>query len=194
MFEIDGTLLLRVLPVMTMLAMVWINLSVTQGRFNRRFGEETGRLKAALSIEFVELSRLYQENVKLLDEGAGYLLPTRQFVAVYRANLGRITQFEPEVAAAMIEAFCYNETLEAFVAAHTRLHGGYVFKFEPVLAAHDDIRQRYLGAQDKIAKAMIALRDNSAGIPEGQRQKASEIKGLPELHIQGTSLQDASYR
>jgi hypothetical protein len=112
-----------------MLGAVALNHVIVHRRTERRYAVEAARLCAGLAAELRVLGELYETNLDLLEEKAGYLLSTRSPVVVYRSNLGRLTSLlDASIIQQLVTIFARNEQIEALLAAHATSKAGLTFQ------------------------------------------------------------------
>jgi hypothetical protein len=114
-------LILQFLVIPTMMIFICaMNLIVTHRRAENRFALDGKRLEAALIEELRLLVRLYRSNLYLLDQQELRLISTRIPLAVFRANVGRITLLDEESIRQVVAVHANNEHIEMMVAERAK--------------------------------------------------------------------------
>jgi len=107
------------MPVM-MIFICAMNLVVTHRRAEQRFSLDGRRLETALVEELRLLARLYKSNLYLLDQQETRLISTRIPLAIFRANVGRITLLEEDSIRQLVAVHANNEHIEMMVAERAK--------------------------------------------------------------------------
>lgn len=115
-----GTLLPSLgIPIM-MIMICALNLIVTHRRAENRFSLDARRLQAALVEELHLLSKLYKSNLELLGRQEVRLISTRAPLAIFRANIGRITLLDEETIRCLVSIHANNEHIEMLVSERAK--------------------------------------------------------------------------
>jgi len=108
-----------IMPVM-MIFICAMNLIVTHRRAESRFTLDGRRLAVALVEELRLLARLYKSNLYLLEHQELRLISTRIPLAIFRANVGRITLLDEELIRRIVAVHANNEHIEMMVAERAK--------------------------------------------------------------------------
>jgi hypothetical protein len=108
-----------IIPMM-MIFICAMNLIVTHRRAENRLALDGKRLEAALIEELRLLVRLYRSNLYLLDQQELRLISTRIPLAVFRANVGRITLLDEDSIRQVVAVHANNEHIEMMVAERAK--------------------------------------------------------------------------
>jgi hypothetical protein len=119
MTEAASMLQFWAMPLM-MIFICALNLVVTHRRAENRSSLDGTRLEAALVEELRLLARLYQSNLVLLEQEEMRLVSTRIPLAVFRANVGRITLLDEVSIKQMVAVYANNEHIEMMVAERAK--------------------------------------------------------------------------
>ena len=107
------------MPIM-MILICAMNLVVTHRRAESRVALDGRRLETALVEELRLLVRLYRSNLYLLEQQEIRLISTRIPLAIFRANIGRITLLEEAVIGQLVAVHANNEHIEMMVAERAK--------------------------------------------------------------------------
>jgi hypothetical protein len=155
------------MPIM-MLLICAMNLFWSSRRTDGRFSIDAARLQAALTEELYLLARLYRSNLDLLDRPEVRLLSTRVPLAIFRANVPRLTLLEEEAIRCLVAVHANNEHIEMMVAERAKsIKNGqctiYVFeKDEPSLELFRALFADGAALVDRAIEALEARRASSA--------------------------------
>ena len=171
MTEAASILQFSAMPLM-MIFICAVNLVVTHRRVENRFSMDGTRLEAALLEELRLLARLYRSNLFLLEQQEMRLVSTRIPLAVFRANVGRITLLDEVSIRQMVAVHANNEHIEMMVAERAKsIKGGqctvYVFDKGDNCAV-DTFRELFsqaLASVDSVIGDIETRRASSAGGP-----------------------------
>jgi hypothetical protein len=97
-----------------------LNLVVTHRRAESRFSLDGRRLEVALVEELRLLARLYRSNLYLLEQEEIRLVSTRIPLAIFRANVGRITLLDEASIRQVVAVHANNEHMEMMVAERAK--------------------------------------------------------------------------
>jgi hypothetical protein len=120
----------------------------------RRRTRETNKLAIALRSELLALLEVYETNLRLIDEDAGYLIPARTLPHVYRGNLARLTTLDAEVIPAVVTFYAGHERIEALLslrAAPGQRREG------QAMPSYETLQREYRAGCAAIARALAAL-------------------------------------
>jgi len=148
----------HLIPVLMMVGIALTNNMFNCQRVDRRTDQEAARLRAALSAELRALLDLHAGNLRLLECNSGYLLSSRSLLAIYKANLCRVTVLlDSDVIAKVVESFAQNERIESHLTAHAQPKGGSSYKIVPGEMDVQELKQMYGHARRTIVAARQAL-------------------------------------
>jgi hypothetical protein len=119
MTEAASILQFSAMPLM-MIFICALNLVVTHRRAENRFSLDGARLEVALVEELRLLTRLYRSNLFLMEQQEMRLVSTRIPLAVFRANLGRITLLDEASIRQIVAVHANNEHIEMMVAERAK--------------------------------------------------------------------------
>jgi hypothetical protein len=155
------------MPIMMVLICA-MNLFWSSRRTEGRFSIDAARLQAALTEELYLLGRLYRSNLDLLDRAEVRLLSTRVPLAIFRANVPRLTLLEEEAIRCLVAVHANNEHIEMMVAERAKsIKNGqctiYVFeKDEPSLELFRALFQDGAALVERAIEALEARGASSA--------------------------------
>jgi len=156
------------MPIM-MICICAMNLIWNGRRTDGRFSLDAARLQAALTEELYLLARLYRSNLDLLNRTEVRLLSTRVSLAIFRANVPRLTVLEEETIRCLVAVHANNEHIEMMVAERAKsIKNGqctiYVFeKDEPSVELFRALFQDGSALVDRAIEALETRRASSAG-------------------------------
>jgi hypothetical protein len=156
MFTGDS-LLFHMLPVLTMLGIMFANQLAAQRRLEKRSAKEDQGLRTILQMELAELLLVYDENLRRIAEPPSHLLSGRPFLTVSKGNLGRVALLDPATIATLISAIAFNERIESTIGAQARLVGNSVYRLESNAPSLDDIGAMLVLGRAKIRTALASL-------------------------------------
>ena len=135
---------------------VLINLTVTHWRTEARAATDASRLRAALRAELTILQDVYDENLRALNSGREFLLPSRQLISLYRGNLGRIQLLTPHEVPMLVAAYGFVEVIESFLAATCKPHG-HAYRTVPGETPVGEIRQKLTTGIERIITVLQVM-------------------------------------
>ena len=156
------------MPIM-MICICAMNLIWNSRRTDGRFSLDAARLQAALTEELYLLARLYRSNLDLLNRTEVRLLSTRVPLAIFRANVPRLTVLEEETIRCLVAVHANNEHIEMMVAERAKsIKNGqctiYVLeKDEPSAELFRALFQDGSALVDRAIEALETRRASSAG-------------------------------
>ena len=107
------------MPLM-MICICAMNLIWNGRRADGRTTLDAARLQAALAEELYLLAKLYRSNLELLDRPEVRLLSTRIPMAVFRANVPRLTLLDEDIIRCLVAVHGNNEHVEMLVAERAK--------------------------------------------------------------------------
>jgi hypothetical protein len=147
-------------PVLLMISIVVANHVVAGQRTDKKTAAEATRFSAALVAELHAILDLYNINLELIDKRSGYLLSSRTTIAIYKANLARLTTLlDGPAVAHVVGVFAQNERIESLVAAHSNLKCNLTFQFSPKDINFDEWKGMYEQASRNIISACRYLNE-----------------------------------
>lgn len=167
----DG-LLFHMLPLLTMLGIMFANQLAAQRRLEKRSAKEGQGLRTILQMELAELLLVYDENLQRIAEPASHLLSGRPFLMVSKGNLGRVALLDPATIATLISAIAFNERVESTIAMQARPVGNSLYRLEASTSSLDDIRAMLVLGRAKIRTALASLEGTDrVTAPEARRER-----------------------
>lgn len=110
--------LFRLLPALIIILVVFINRATAQRELRKRAVADGKDVVPALRLEIMALLQLYEGNLSLMAGGLRPSLSVRTTTSFYRANTYRITVlFDQTTFVPIVDAFTFNESLEAYRSA-----------------------------------------------------------------------------
>jgi hypothetical protein len=190
------------MPIM-MIMICAMNLIWSGRRTESRFSLDATRLLAALTEELYLLAKLYRSNLELLDRAEVRLLSTRIPMAIFRANVPRLTLLDEETIRCLVAVHGNNEHVEMLIAERAKsIKNGqctiYVFEkddpsieqFRSVFAEGSQLIDHAIGALEAKREASHASLANAARLlgfttrkPDVAELMASQTRpaGLPAI-------------
>ena len=107
------------MPIM-MICICAMNLIWNGRRADGRTTLDATRLQAALTEELYLLAKLYRTNLELLDRAEVRLLSTRIPMAIFRANVPRLTLLDEDVVRCLVAVHGNNEHVEMLIAERAK--------------------------------------------------------------------------
>lgn len=107
------------MPIM-MICICALNLIWSGRRTESRSSLDGARLLAALTEELYLLSKLYRSNLEFLDRAEVRLLSTRVPLAIFRANVPRLTLLDEDTVRCVVAVHANNEHVEMMVAERAK--------------------------------------------------------------------------
>jgi hypothetical protein len=107
------------MPIM-MICICAMNLIWNGRRADGRTTLDAIRLQAALTEELYLLAKLYRTNLELLDRAEVRLLSTRIPMAIFRANVPRLTLLDEDTIRCLVSIHGNNEHVEMLVSEHAK--------------------------------------------------------------------------
>lgn len=166
--------------------MATIILSVhrwTHQRHDRRALVDAERFQAALGAELVALREVYEDNLRLISDRAGYVLSARALLGVYRGNLGRLIILPADQIARLVATNAAQERLEALLAVLCKSSANLAWRTPDDDTQLAEIRQATLRAFDAAGQALALLDAEQAGDVERATAErpdaASQLRPIP---------------
>lgn len=153
----DLHVLMGLLPLNGMLGVMVVNHFLADRRSAGQRSTDALRVRVALRTELLTLRSVYEANLTTLDEGREFLLSSRPFVTVYRANLGRLTLFDEMEIGAIVGAYAYTDIVEGTIAANTKAHGGLAYRVLEGEAPVPLLRRELAEASERVVRALDVL-------------------------------------
>ncbi len=156
------------MPIM-MICICAMNLFWNGRRTEGRLSVDAARLQAALTEELYLLARLYRSNLALLDHAEVRLLSTRVPLAIFRANVPRLTMLDEDAIRCLVSVHANNEHIEMMVAERAKsLKNGpctiYVFeKDDPSIELFRSLFHDGASLVDRAIEALEIRRLSAAG-------------------------------
>ena len=170
-------------PVLILAALSAINIGIAQIRISSTSAKHRRNLRSALHAELNHLDIMYNNNLRFLREGKGFVLSARASLLVYKGNLGRLHLLSEIEIPKIVEAYASCERIESLVSAIAKASGSLAYYIIKDYTSVDDIIDQYVKGREEVLSAILIIEHRGrATLTEAyQRRDSCKSDGISSM-------------